>query len=58
MKRNDNYLLLGVTGGIASGKTVVAKMLEALGVPLIDFDLLARQVPTIFRQPEEGDIKR
>jgi dephospho-CoA kinase len=44
MKRNDNYLLLGVTGGIASGKTAVAKMLEALGIPLIDFDLLARQV--------------
>lgn len=37
-------MLLGVTGGIASGKTVVAKMLEELGAPLIDFDLLARQV--------------
>jgi dephospho-CoA kinase len=44
MKRNDNYLLVGVTGGIASGKTVVAKMLEALGAPIIDFDVLARQV--------------
>ena len=44
MKRDDNALLVGVTGGIASGKTVVAKMLEALGAPLIDFDLLARQV--------------
>ena len=37
-------MLLGVTGGIASGKTVVAKMLEGLGAPLIDFDVLARQV--------------
>ncbi|KPK22519.1 MAG: hypothetical protein AMK69_19715 [Nitrospira bacterium SG8_3] len=37
-------MLLGVTGGIASGKTVVASMLEGLGAPLIDFDLLARQV--------------
>ena len=44
MKRNDDYLLVGVTGGIASGKTVVAKMLEALGAPIIDFDVLARQV--------------
>lgn len=44
MKSNDNHLLVGVTGGIASGKTVVAKMLEALGAPLIDFDFLARQV--------------
>jgi dephospho-CoA kinase len=35
---------MGVTGGIASGKTVVANMLEELGAPLIDFDLLARQM--------------
>ncbi|MDM8549401.1 dephospho-CoA kinase [Desulfobacterales bacterium HSG2] len=40
----NNCLLLGVTGGIASGKTTVAKMLEELGAPAIDFDLLARQV--------------
>lgn len=44
IKGEHNYLLLGVTGGIASGKTMVAKMLEKLGAPLIDFDLLARQV--------------
>jgi dephospho-CoA kinase len=44
IKGEHNYLLLGVTGGIASGKTVVAKMLEELGAPLIDFDVLARQV--------------
>jgi dephospho-CoA kinase len=43
-KGEHDYLLLGVTGGIASGKTVVAKMLEELGAPLIDFDVLARQV--------------
>ncbi len=40
----DNRLLLAVTGGIASGKSTVSKMLEELGVPLIDFDALARQV--------------
>jgi dephospho-CoA kinase len=44
IKGEHNHLLLGVTGGIASGKTVVAKMLEGLGAPLIDFDVLARQV--------------
>jgi dephospho-CoA kinase len=44
IKGEHNYLLLGVTGGIASGKTVVAKMLAGLGAPLIDFDVLARQV--------------
>ena len=36
--------MLGVTGGIASGKTTVANMLEELGAPIIDFDLIARQV--------------
>ncbi len=36
--------MLGVTGGIASGKSTVSKMLGELGSPLIDFDLIARQV--------------
>ena len=39
-----NHLVLGVTGGIASGKTTVSAILEELGAPLIDFDVLARQV--------------
>ncbi len=37
-------LLLGLTGGIASGKSTVAHMLNEMGVPIIDFDILARQV--------------
>ena len=40
----DNRLLVGVTGGIASGKTTVSNMLEELGAPVIDFDVLAREV--------------
>jgi len=36
--------LLGVTGGIASGKSTVSEILSELGAPLIDFDLIARQV--------------
>ena len=35
--------LVGLTGGIASGKSSVAQMLIALGCPLIDADLLARE---------------
>lgn len=34
---------IALTGGIASGKSTVAKMLKALGCPVIDADLLARQ---------------
>ncbi len=37
-------ILVGLTGGIATGKSVVAAMLEELGAPMIDFDLLARRV--------------
>ena len=44
VSRKHRMLLIGVTGGIASGKTTVANMLKALGIPLIDFDLLAREV--------------
>ena len=35
---------VGLTGGIASGKTTVARLFAALGVPVIDADELARDV--------------
>ena len=44
LRGNDNRLLLGVTGGIATGKTTVANMLQELGAPIIDFDVIARLV--------------
>jgi dephospho-CoA kinase len=36
--------VIGLTGGIASGKSAVAGMLRDLGAPVIDADLLAREV--------------
>lgn len=44
IRGKDNRLVLGVTGGIASGKSVVAQMLESMGAPVIDTDILARWV--------------
>ena len=41
MKKN---LVVGLTGGIASGKSAVADMLEVLGAKVIDTDVIARQV--------------
>ena len=35
--------LLGITGGIATGKSAVCKMLEKFGILLIDFDVLSRE---------------
>jgi dephospho-CoA kinase len=37
-------LNVGLTGGIACGKTTVAEMLVARGAHLIDFDALAHEV--------------
>lgn len=36
--------LIGLTGGIASGKSTVASMLSELGVAVVDADALAREV--------------
>ncbi len=36
--------LVGLTGGIASGKSTVARMLVELGAELIDADVLAREI--------------
>jgi dephospho-CoA kinase len=36
--------IIGLTGGIASGKSYVAKILESCGAVIIDADLLAREV--------------
>jgi dephospho-CoA kinase len=37
-------LTVALTGGIGSGKSTVSRHLESLGVPVIDADLLARQM--------------
>ncbi|MDQ7782340.1 MAG: dephospho-CoA kinase [Desulfomonilaceae bacterium] len=44
IRGQDNRLLVGVTGGIASGKTTVANMLREMGAAVIDFDVISRQV--------------
>jgi dephospho-CoA kinase len=49
VRGKDHRLLLGVTGGRATGKSTVVRMLKELGAPVIDFDLLARKVV----EPEE-----
>ncbi len=42
--------LIGLTGGIASGKSSVSSVLEELGCPIIDADLIAREGEVIYSQ--------
>jgi len=42
--RQIQPLRIGLTGGIASGKSIVADMFAELGVPVIDTDIIARDV--------------
>jgi dephospho-CoA kinase len=49
--------VIGLTGGIASGKSSVAVILRELGAPVVDADVLARQVVEP-GQPAYEDIVR
>lgn len=40
----DKKLIIGLTGGIGSGKSEVSRRFEALGITLVDADLVARDV--------------
>jgi len=42
-----SQLVIGLTGGIASGKTTVADLFSELGVDLVDADIVAREVVAI-----------
>jgi dephospho-CoA kinase len=41
---NNRRFKIGLTGGIASGKTTVADNFAEMGVPVIDTDVIARQI--------------
>ena len=51
-------MIIGLTGSIASGKSTIADMLRNMGLPIVDADLVARQVvevgsPTLAKIAEE-----
>jgi hypothetical protein len=37
-------LSIGLTGGIGSGKSIVAQIFSTLGVPVLDADALAKKI--------------
>ncbi len=44
MKQNRKSIILGVTGGIGSGKSTVSSILKELGAVVIDADVISREV--------------
>ena len=44
MAASRSYFVVGLTGGIASGKSAVSRQLAELGCRLVDADVLAREV--------------
>ncbi len=43
-KENKKPLIVGLTGGIGSGKSTVAKVFQSLGVPVFNSDLEAKHI--------------
>jgi len=54
-ERPANVLRIGLTGGIASGKSAVAEHFAGLGIPVIDTDAIARRIVAP-GTPALGDI--
>jgi dephospho-CoA kinase len=54
---NHKPLRVGLTGGIASGKSTVADIFAELGVPVIDTDVIAREIVQP-GQPALDEIRR
>ncbi len=44
LKENNKPILVGLTGGIGSGKTTIAKIFEVLGVPVFYSDIEAKKI--------------
>jgi dephospho-CoA kinase len=44
MEQKPNCFTIGLTGGIASGKSAVSHLFEQLGTDIIDADIIAREV--------------
>lgn len=56
MKGSIEMKVIGLTGGIASGKSTVSQILKQKGIPIIDADVIAREIVEI-GQPALQEIK-
>ena len=46
----SNFISVGLTGGIASGKSTVAEMLKFEGIPVLDADKVSRDIVSVGSQ--------
>jgi dephospho-CoA kinase len=46
MSTSSNYILVGLTGAIGSGKSAVADLFEEQGIPVLRADLIAKELMT------------
>ena len=44
--------IVGLTGGIATGKSTVSKVFKDLGCPIVDADLIAREGKVCSKFPQ------
>src|SRR5690625_3433352 len=47
-------LIIGLTGSIGTGKSLIAKKISALGIPVVDADLIVREVV----EPDKNAYKK
>lgn len=57
----SNKIIIGITGGIASGKSLVSSIIKELGYDLVDADIISREITSrsskvlVMLQKEFGD---
>ncbi|WP_186578412.1 dephospho-CoA kinase [Aquibacillus kalidii] len=50
-------IIIGLTGSIASGKSTVAKMFSGFNIPVVDADIIAREVVEVGRTAYQQVVK-
>jgi len=54
----DTPLVIGLTGGIGSGKSTVARMLAAKGAAVVDVDIVGREVAEVGGRAHDRVVER
>ncbi len=58
MSNSDSPYIIGITGAISSGKSLVGKILQERGVPVFDSDLIVHDLLTLDTDTRKAVVKR